>query len=1218
MMSKKRLVGLVVMFVLLSSPTFAANESSCSGFWGSLSCFLWGDSSNRAGMGWFEGRGNVVGESYTQTVTQFGRTYTIGSNDQLIYNGNPVPMKIVRKENNEVSFVPMEGYSFIENDELHIVEDKTGKVYDYGGGIFSGLKYNSEKGLFITEEFRPKTPGSLIAVPKESTDLYVPEGSSKFTKNKKTYWVTPDGIVYDADGKKINGLKYFKEDNDIKVVKISAPSSPKTPNPPKEKSSTDASTNEPKEIKIKGATQVGEYQVKDTQVYDKFGNVIDYGGFTVNGKQYIRVGLTNYIDKDGNLYVLSYTDVEKELGTKNEWNDITHLANPDKDKLNAYKWDFKDSKSVLQSGYVERKNDERQPDVGIKLTDLKTEAKIIVGDSFKNQIDMITGSEIKEGAIIYYFPGGMIKIREASLAKEVKSGGKIDYEDIGTGQVIEQNAAGKIIPAELIYTVPGKTDIDSSKSKDILILNGNVVAEQSKVQQSNGEITVTGKTVFIGKEKELWKLSDDLSKEGGSGIIYYKDADAKGKGEALGSVKVEKDTYSTINFNDETQTIVNTKTGQKQELKGDYYKNGKSDCKDQNGCFFATGGTITEFDNEGKVKSITLADYDYKGFGGDKKLEDVQLFDPKTGRYVGSYQNVPGYGDVMFRQEGGKMTLQFDGKTSPDFYKGDDGIWKTASGQNMDTWAANVKNPPVQLTKEEQGTLERRGGVERQVSILKSLLNEEPLTSQNSHPDFSGWTKNGVSDINYYKVDGFSDNIIKIVYTEKGKDYVTFYNKEKRTFQAPNDQFGYNFNAPETTTRKEGSKGYENTHTDFAQKSELDKGVLSTFLEARNINVISSMSEYDKELIVKAMGYGSLEDYKTKNNVKNNLDEVLLADAKKQQELAEKQKVAEREVQPSTVQDMAKKSYESTTLQSAQTTIDSIYAISSSFKSYPALSKLLYGETKGYKDWQNAVDRSFAPMLGSNWFPSTICEGHYDIEPQGKVMIKTASGTYQAVASIQMEKSQDKSPILCQKNPDEQAEKKWICDQKQVCVKDQFCYDDQNEDGEQDSDKPLEGYFYKITWAVSAPRDEVQTPYVNEDGVAVSFNIYVDQNANDAVDSDAKAIYNLKGNTKGPIQLQNGASDKQVIIKYSPKEYREACIGWNQAPTTTPRYAGTPYASSTTFGAHAETGIRPQEIRAVCFSAVTSSVGQVNWQRSGQSGGTTTASEGKVTQNGGW
>jgi hypothetical protein len=33
---------------------------------------------------------------------------------------------------------------------------------------------------------------------------------------------------------------------------------------------------------------------------------------------------------------------------------------------------------------------------------------------------------------------------------------------------------------------------------------------------------------------------------------------------------------------------------------------------------------------------------------------------------------------------------------------------------------------------------------------------------------------------------------------------------------------------------------------------------------------------------------------------------------------------------------------------------------------------------------------------------------------------------------------------------------------------------------------------------------------------------------------------------------------------------------------------------------------------------VTSSVGQVNWQRSGQSGGTTTVSGRKVTQSGGW
>jgi len=62
-MMYKKAVIVVLFLVLFSSSTFAAqNESTCSGFWESLSCFLWGNPSNRAGMSWFE-RGNVAGDA---------------------------------------------------------------------------------------------------------------------------------------------------------------------------------------------------------------------------------------------------------------------------------------------------------------------------------------------------------------------------------------------------------------------------------------------------------------------------------------------------------------------------------------------------------------------------------------------------------------------------------------------------------------------------------------------------------------------------------------------------------------------------------------------------------------------------------------------------------------------------------------------------------------------------------------------------------------------------------------------------------------------------------------------------------------------------------------------------------------------------------------------------------------------------------------------------
>ena len=63
---KKRLICWLMVFLLVFSLFTVAqediSEGSCSGFWGSISCFLWGNPENRAGAAWFD-RGNVVGEA---------------------------------------------------------------------------------------------------------------------------------------------------------------------------------------------------------------------------------------------------------------------------------------------------------------------------------------------------------------------------------------------------------------------------------------------------------------------------------------------------------------------------------------------------------------------------------------------------------------------------------------------------------------------------------------------------------------------------------------------------------------------------------------------------------------------------------------------------------------------------------------------------------------------------------------------------------------------------------------------------------------------------------------------------------------------------------------------------------------------------------------------------------------------------------------------------
>jgi len=297
--------------------------------------------------------------------------------------------------------------------------------------------------------------------------------------------------------------------------------------------------------------------------------------------------------------------------------------------------------------------------------------------------------------------------------------------------------------------------------------------------------------------------------------------------------------------------------------------------------------------------------------------------------------------------------------------------------------------------------------------------------------------------------------------------------------------------------------------------------------------------------------------------------------------------------------------------------MSSIYVVSDQLKNYPALNNLMWGDQDWYKDWKGWADRTFAPMLGTNWFSSWICdntENRRDMEPEGKAVIKTVSGTYQAVASVQMERSDRKTPLLCYINPNPEGTEEFVCDSGQVCIEN-FCYKDIDRNGEADDETVLEGYFYKISWGVSAPRDEAFTPYVDENGIAVSFNIWIDNNANDKVDAGAKYMYSETGNVAGPIELKNSAMDQDVIIKYSDKLYEEVCIKWDKAPVTT---------DNPNFGEVITVGLTrtftdtTSKIPTVCFEAQEIEVGSVKYEGSDTESKSTSVSSGDVNKNSQW
>ena len=149
---------------------------------------------------------------------------------------------------------------------------------------------------------------------------------------------------------------------------------------------------------------------------------------------------------------------------------------------------------------------------------------------------------------------------------------------------------------------------------------------------------------------------------------------------------------------------------------------------------------------------------------------------------------------------------------------------------------------------------------------------------------------------------------------------------------------------------------------------------------------------------------------------------------------------------------------------------------------------------------------------------------------QSAAFIHTPSGTYQFVGSIQAEKSPQKSPILCERNPNEEAEELFICSPDQVCKDNAFCYESE------DAEVPVEGWFYKISWGVTAPQDEKFTPYVDEDGKAVRFNIQLQGAA-------SKWVFKRVGAFgESVMALENGAADGGTLIKFLPEEYTRVCI----------------------------------------------------------------------------
>ncbi len=208
--------------------------------------------------------------------------------------------------------------------------------------------------------------------------------------------------------------------------------------------------------------------------------------------------------------------------------------------------------------------------------------------------------------------------------------------------------------------------------------------------------------------------------------------------------------------------------------------------------------------------------------------------------------------------------------------------------------------------------------------------------------------------------------------------------------------------------------------------------------------------------------------------------------------------------------------------------------------SYSALSNLLMPETtKQWRDaanseamnrWSGLIAFMSAELCGADEAKRSSVPG------QGYSFVRTQSGTYQFVGSIQAEKSLTTTPLLCMPNEDPEAEEEFVCSSKLLCREDQYCYE--NEDAEE----PAQGYFYKITWGISAPADEAYTPFIDEDGKAVRFNLLL------SGPGGQKWIFK-RADAMGArvLALENGASDGGTIVRFLKEDYNRVCVIFDPA-----------------------------------------------------------------------
>jgi len=262
---------------------------------------------------------------------------------------------------------------------------------------------------------------------------------------------------------------------------------------------------------------------------------------------------------------------------------------------------------------------------------------------------------------------------------------------------------------------------------------------------------------------------------------------------------------------------------------------------------------------------------------------------------------------------------------------------------------------------------------------------------------------------------------------------------------------------------------------------------------------------------------------------------------------------------------------------------------------YQPLSNLLFKDlTQDFIEFSNVPAINFLSDIPS-FVTTEMCRaafvGNSKTPGQDSAFYLTRAGTRVFAGGINAEVTKNKVPILCRRNPDEEADEEFICNSNQVCRENGFCYKDET------TEQPLEGFFYKIAFSVTAPQDQKYTPDVDENGRAVRFNIRIGN----------KWVYSIDGiRDASVIQLNNADSYSNIILKYStaPK-YNQVCVVFDDRYRIEDKFA--------------------RDVPDLCATFIESNQGEVEFKASDKSGSSAagrapsvTPETGEVIENEDW